>query len=270
MDNSEEIQKLSDYFWKKYLDRDYTESVKTLKQLSDLGDVDSTNLLGTMYRFGLDGVAQDTQKAIEYYTKGKDWIQMAIIYYQGAPNVEPNIEKALQYCLQAIEEKDTDDMDLCKSMGLLALIYREKSDFEEGLEWFKMAFEMGDDFSCFGDEEFFDFYLRDAQAGNVRSMLKLGHLEKMKGNSSASAAWYKRALDWDNSENIYDAGTIRQIAGFYRNGDDFIPIAQDGLAAIEWYHRAADFFNDAESKEILYEIYRSFLYDAEIEEENEQ
>ena len=94
MDTSEEIQALQDYFLEKYDAGDYVETVKTLKKLSDLGDVDSSNLLGTMYRYGEDGVEQDTIKALEYYTKGKDWSSIADIYYRGAPNVEKNMEKA--------------------------------------------------------------------------------------------------------------------------------------------------------------------------------
>lgn len=262
MDTSEEIQALQDYFLEKYDAGDYVETVKTLKKLSDLGDVDSSNLLGTMYRYGEDGVEQDTIKALEYYTKGEDWFSIADIYYRGAPNVEKNMEKAFRYCLMAVETNDTAAIiNKPTAMCLLSLIYRDKCDNEESFKWFKMAFETGDNFSYFGEDEFFNCFLRDAQAGNVRSMLKLGHLEKMKGNESASAAWYKRAFDWDDPENIYDVDTIKQIAGFYHNGDDFIPVAQDELKAIEWYHRAADFFKDVESTEILYEIYRSFLYD---------
>ena len=262
MDTSEEIQALQDYFWEKYDVGDYVETFQTLKKLSDLGDVDSTNLLGTMYRYGEDGVEQDTIKALEYYTKGEDWFSIADIYYRGAPNVEPNIEEAFRYCLMAVETNDTAAIiNKFYAMALLSLIYRDKCNDEESFKWFKMAFETGDNFSYFGEDEFFDCFLRDAQAGNVRSMLKLGHLEKMKGNKAASAAWYKRALDWDNPKNIYDVDTIKQIADWYCNGDDFIPVAQDKSAAVEWYHRAADIFKDVESMEILYEIYRSFLYD---------
>ena len=58
----------------------------------------------------------------------------------------------------------------------------------------------------------------------------------MRDNKAESTAWYKRVLDWDNSENIHDADTIRQIG--------------------DWYHRAADFFNDAGAILILADIYR--------------
>ena len=139
---------------------------------------------------------------------------------------------------------------------MLAKIYHEKSDFEEGFKWFKKAVEQGNFGVHFNEDDFFDFYLRDAQAGNVKSMLELGHLEYIRGNKVASSAWYERALDWDNPENIYDADTIRRIADWYRNGDDFIPVAQDESAAFLWHHRAADFFNDAGSMVILADIYR--------------
>lgn len=260
MDKSEEIQKLEYYFVGASTVGDYVEAVKALKKLSDLGDVDATNLLGTIYRFGKDGVEQDTKKALEYYTKGEAWSSIADIYYRGAPNIEPNIEESLKYCLQAVEKKDNDEFEMCKAMALLSLIYRDKFDIEESFKWFQRAFEQGDNFN-FSDEEFFNCFLRDAQAGNVRSMLKLGHLEKMRDNKAKSAAWYKRALDWDNPENIYDAKSVRQIGDWYRTGNEFIPLEQDTEKAILWLERATDIFNDAESKEILYEIYRTFLYD---------
>jgi tetratricopeptide (TPR) repeat protein len=290
MDKSEEIQELNDYFFEKNSVGDYVEAVKTLEKLSDLGDVDATNLLGTMYRFGKDdfgeyGVEQDTKKALEYYTKGEDWFSIASIYYHGAPNIEPNIEEALKYCLTAVETNDTgkmpqckamellsiiypNEMDKCRAMGLLSLIYRDKSNNEESFKWFKQALQTGGLFLGLV-EEFYDFYLRDAQDGNVKSMLILGNFERDRGNKTIADEWYKRALAWDNPENIYDADTIRQIGDWYRIGNEiskFIPFEQDTSKAILWLERAEDIFNDAESKEILYEIYRGFL----TEEDNEE
>ena len=60
-------------------------------------------------------------------------------------------------------------------------------------------------------------------------------------------------------KNIYDADTIREIAKWYLKGDDFISVAQDESAAITWLERAVEFFNDAESKEILDATYRAFM-----------
>lgn len=268
MDKSEEIQELQDYFFEKNSVGDYVEAVKTLEKLSDLGDMDSTNLLGTMYRFGEDGVEQDSKKALEYYKKGEDWFSIADIYYHGAPNIEPDIEKALQYCLQAVAKKDSDKIEMCRAMALLSLIYRDKSNTEESFKWFKQALQTGGLFLGL-EEEFYDFYLRDAQDGNVKSMLILGNFERDRGNKTIADEWYKRALAWDNPENIYDADTIRQIGDWYRIGNEiskFIPFEQDTSKAILWLERAEDIFNDAESKEILYEIYRGFL----TEEDNEE
>lgn len=334
MNKSEEIQSLYDSALEKYTAQDYAEAFKSFKQCSDLGNIKATAMLGTMCLFG-QGVEQNTETAIEYYTKSKSWNTIARIYYEGM-HCELNGENALKYYLMAAEEGDAGAMNMAGllymgnddyaptfahlkntdyekafywfkksvklknvggminlaylfyygkgtpknlesarklflevaeieksplslntiAMGMLAKIYREKSDFEESFKWFKKAVEQ--DLFClhFNGEEFFDFYLRDAQAGNVKSMLELGHLEKMRGNKAASVAWYKRALDWDNQGNIYDADTIRRIGDWYREGNDGIPIAQDELKAIEWYHRAADFFNDAYSMGILADIYR--------------
>lgn len=332
-----EIQELYDYAIEKYNTQDYAEAFKAFKQASDLGHIKATELLGTMYLFG-HGVEQNTETAIEYYTKSKSWYSIARIYYEGM-HCEPNAEDALKYYLVAAEEGDAGAMNMvgilysgfesenpiCAhlkttdydkafywfkksanlkkvggminlarlfyegkgtpknletarklflevvemeretlgalgaktiAMGMLSKIYREKSDFEESFKWFKKAVEQVNFVLFFAQDEFFDFYLRDAQAGNVKSMLELGHLEKMRDNEAASSAWYERALDWDNPENIYDAGTIKKIADWYRNGNDSIPIVQDELKAIEWYHRAADFFNDAGAILILADIYR--------------
>lgn len=400
MDTPEEIQALYDSALEKYNAGDYAEAFKTFKQASDLGNIKATRMLGSMYLFG-KGVEQDTETAIEYYTKSKSWNTIAHIYYEGM-HCEPNAEEALRYYLIAAEEGDAGAMNMigilylgnehydpiCAhleitdydkafywfkksaklknvgaminlaycfydgegtpknleaarklflevaeiekrplglntiAMGMLAKIYREKSDFEESFKWFKKAVEQGNFVLYFNEDEFFDFYLRDAQAGNVESMLRLGHLEEkrgnkaaylrdaqagnvksmlklglweamIEGNKSASAAWYKRALDWDNPENIYDADTIRQIGDWYRNGENFISVEQDELKAIEWYHRAADIFNDVEAMLILADIYRkkseeysemakvareiafaidnwSLLDDVETDEENEQ
>lgn len=338
MNKSEEIQALYDSALEKYTAQDYAEAFKSFKQCSDLGNIKATAMLGTMCLFG-QGVEQNTETAIEYYTKSKSWNTIARIYYEGM-HCELNGENALKYYLMAAEEGDAGAMNMAGllymgndnyaptfahlkntdyekafywfkksaklknvsgminlaylfyygkvtpknlesarklflevaemkkdtekapfgsnaiAMGMLSKIYREKSDFEESFKWFKKAVEQ--DLFCvyFDKDEFFDLYLRDAQAGNVKSMLELGYLEKMRGNKAASVAWYKRALDWDNPENIYGADTIRRIGDWYREGNNWIPVAQDELKAIEWYHRAADFFYDAGAIRILADIYR--------------
>lgn len=244
------------------------DALKYYLMAAEEGDADAMNMAGFLY----SGFESENPICAHLKTTGYDkafyWfkksanlkkvggmINLARLFYEGK-GTPKNLETARKLFLEVAEmERETLGAKAI-AMGMLSKIYREKSDFEESFKWFKKAVEQVNFVLFFAQDEFFDFYLRDAQAGNVKSMLELGHLEKMRGNEAASSAWYERALDWDNPENIYDAGTIKKIADWYRNGNDSIPVVQDELKAIEWYHRAADFFNDAGAILILADIYR--------------
>lgn len=244
------------------------EALRYYLMAAEENDAGAMNMAGLLY-LGNEHYAPlcahlkttDYEKAFYWFKKSAKlknvgaMINLAYMFYEGK-GTPKNVEESCKLFLEVAEtEKRPLGLNTI-AMGMLAKIYCEKSDLEESFKWFKKA--VGTElFTLYFDrDEFFDFYLRDAQAGNVKSMLELGHLEKMRGNEAASSAWYERALDWDNPENIYDAGTIKKIADWYRNGNDSIPVVQDELKAIEWYHRAADFFNDAGAILILADIYR--------------
>ena len=52
--------------------------------------------IGEKYRDG-DGVEQDTQKAIEFFTRAKDWLALGKIYHDGIGGIERDLQKADEY-----------------------------------------------------------------------------------------------------------------------------------------------------------------------------
>ena len=107
-------------------------------------------------------------------------INLASMFYEGK-GTPKNLETARKLFLEVAEmERETLGALGAKAiaMGMLSKIYREKSDFEESFKWSKKAFKQGNFCLYFNEDEFFDFYLRDAQAGECQDYAQIRRFRK--------------------------------------------------------------------------------------------
>lgn len=96
----EELQRLYDYAWNRYLAEDYVEAFECFKEIADTGHAEATTMVGVLYSNELF-VGHDYEKAIAYLRlaveRGDNEAFSALgeIYRDGR-GVEQNGDKALE------------------------------------------------------------------------------------------------------------------------------------------------------------------------------
>lgn len=128
-----------------YRQGDYATARKEWEQAAEAGDLDALFNLGQLYRLG-NGVAQDLDKAVDYYRRAADAGHVAAqgnlgtLYYFNLPGA-PHVEDALTWWEQAAAAGDA------RSQYLLGVLYFNGShvsrDYARAYGWTLLAARAG-------------------------------------------------------------------------------------------------------------------------------
>lgn len=211
---------------------DYTQAVKWYKKSAENDDVDGMFDLGRAYDFG-KGVEQDKRKAFEFYKKaaekGHNQAMGYLAYaYKNGEGTKQNYRQAFYWYVEATKNDENDF-----AMKEVADMYREGEGVEKS------------------DVTAFSWYRKAADKGNTEAMLWLGVYYETGGSDIEQDAnkalyWYKRAATEGN-----DAVAMYSAASLYEGYENY-------SAAIEWYKKALDNYEDDDYEEAMLGLGRSY------------
>jgi uncharacterized protein len=212
----------------------WEEVVPILKQLANLGDLNSLYGLGLLHMVG-KGVDQDFFEAFKWFLKAAEQgharaqFELGLLYENGH-GVEQNKEVALQWFLKAAEQGDAD------AQYELGQAYRcgkgVDQDFFEAFKWFHKAAEQGyvvaqrllgycylDGKGCEKNEEkSFKWFLKAAEQGDTWGQAHTGTMyidgAGVEKNDAEGILWLKQSAEQENPYAQYVlAGCFREKIG---------------------------------------------------------
>jgi len=202
-------------------------------EVGTVSDLESTDILteGSPYEIGLryelgDGVEQDWEQAIRYYTTGVEegdaraQYRLGRCYYNGH-GVRTNLEKAYKLYTDAAKQGNLE--------ALFALgVWSEKhgSGIYIAVDWYEQAAEQGYMEAQFALGKCFD------QGG----YLSPGRIEK---NPALAIMWYTKAAEQGHMEAQYWLGVYYNRRQNDRNVSSQEEREKYGSMSIEWYTKAA-------------------------------
>jgi len=243
------------------LKQDYTEAAKWYQKAAEQGNPQAQVNLGNMYRDG-KGVQQDYTEAAKWYRKAAEQgdsqaqFDLANMYNLGQ-GVQKNIIEAGNWYRKAADqgnyeakskvteietsslafnmaEAENEDIDAMKRIGNMYVegIGVQKNDIEAE-KWYMKAEIKGDKEASNKISDLVKYSpainKRDAEQGNIESMVRYGDMCIKNGNEEA-IKWYKLASNKGNLESMVKLG------GIYNDGSI---IKKDKNEAIKWYKLAA-------------------------------
>jgi hypothetical protein len=189
--------------------------LEELKERAKKGDAEAQYLIGSMYRWGDDGVPEDPIEAMGWYGlaakqgHAKAQYSLGVIYEEGEIVLFQS-EEAIRWYKLAAEQGHAD------AQYNLGVIYDEgelvPQDCEEAIRWYKLAADQG-----YADAQYNLGVLYDNGYGTHQDY-------------EEAAKWYKLAAEQGCSDAQYNLGVL------YEDGNG---VPQSDKEAMRWYIRAA-------------------------------
>jgi len=230
----------------------HVEAARLYLNAANVGYAFAQNKLANILIDGEDGVAQDVDQAIHWYTEsakqGRAGAQynLAMQYYKGRL-IDQDYEKAMYWFAKAAEQGDADAFYYLGCGYFFEEGY--PLDLNKGLELWEKAVEMGNTDATFmlaltyykgtGVEEnidrAFSLFQKAADAGDLRAMHYLGDCFKLghgtSPNVNRSFELYSKSAEEGNSDGQY------KLALCYING---LGTNEDAEKAFFWFTRSAE------------------------------
>ncbi len=108
----------------KYVQHNMNEAIRLYKQASELGDIESTACLGSIYALGEGGIPKDIQEAVKWFyaaaMKGHTDAQriLGVMYIKGM-GVPKNESEGISWIKKAAQDGDESSISFLKTNGLL-------------------------------------------------------------------------------------------------------------------------------------------------------
>ncbi|MHB9146900.1 MAG: SEL1-like repeat protein [Candidatus Amoebophilus sp.] len=228
------------------------EIIQKVIRDAEAGDPIAQNNLRFMYKNGHGEVAQNYQKAFEWFEKAahqgdrESQFNLGVMYENGR-RITKDVAKAFEWYKKAAEKGDVRAQ--C-SLGNMYYYGRGVTkDVVKAFEWFKKAAEKGHvTAQCSlgvmyrkGEgitkdyQRAFEWYEKAAHQGDRESQFNLGIMYK---NGEGVTKDYQRAFEWYGK--AAEKGDVRaqcSLGVMYKNGRG---VTKDVAKAIEWYEKAAE------------------------------
>jgi len=224
------------------------EALKLFTEGLDINFDRSINGLGNLYFSGCDDVAQDYEKALEYYkiaAKQNNILaqnSIGYIYQYGKGKIPVDLDEALVWYTRAA------DGDHIPAFNNLGTIYQKKKNFQKAREWYLKAAMKNNAYGAYNlgnlflsdeyakkDIDSSNYWHRKASLlGHVGAQVQLGYAfyigRGMKKNLDSAFYWYN-----ESAIKNYKGGQYR-LGLMYENGD----LGEKNYTkAKEWYEKAA-------------------------------
>ncbi|EFC47957.1 TPR repeat protein [Naegleria gruberi] len=207
--------------------KDIPQALKWWNKSAEKDNTEAQYSLGTIYMNG-DGVEKDVKKGMALLEDsarlGNSDAQNTVgaIYLEGEDSIEIDLNKAKDFLIAAAEAEDTDAL---YNLGILA---ENEKRFEEAMQWYKKALDMGNTAAAYPlgrfyfqglvapkDEKKAIHYVEIA-ANNNSSIAQeyLGDIYHTKEseiyNPVKAIEWYTKAASNDSTNAMYNCGCINE------------------------------------------------------------